>query len=192
MNPITVKSSTFDPISKCLSLDCPPQISNTYLHFGTFIIIVSGFISPRICTMNPAASIAIMSIGNSISNVWNSLISSFGKINNISLLTNSGMLFIFPNEDIREFHTLDMEFPIDIIAIDAAGFIVHILGDINPETIMINVPKCKYVLEICGGQSRDKHLEIGSKVDDLTVIGFIYDENFFQKSYDLKCCEKDC
>lgn len=58
-------------------------------------------------------------------------------------------LFKFPDEDIREFHTIGMEFPIKIFFFNSKKEIVYSTGKVNPgiEIISSNVP-AKYAVEI--------------------------------------------
>jgi uncharacterized membrane protein (UPF0127 family) len=58
-------------------------------------------------------------------------------------------LFKFPDEDIRVFHTVGMEFPIKIFFFNSKKEIVYSTGKVNPgiEIISSNVP-AKYAVEI--------------------------------------------
>ena len=58
-------------------------------------------------------------------------------------------LFKFPDEDIREFHTVGMKFPIKILFFNSKKEIVYSAGKVNPgiEIITSKVP-AQYVVEI--------------------------------------------
>ncbi len=58
-------------------------------------------------------------------------------------------LFKFPDEDIREFHTIGMKFPIKIFFFNSKKEIVYSTGKANPgiEIISSKIP-AKYVVEI--------------------------------------------
>jgi len=58
-------------------------------------------------------------------------------------------LFKFPDEDIREFHSVGMKFPIKIFFFNSKKEIVYSAGKVNPgiEIISSKVP-AKYVVEI--------------------------------------------
>jgi len=58
-------------------------------------------------------------------------------------------LFKFPDEDIREFHSVGMKFPIKIFFFNSKKEIVYSAGKVNPgiEIISSKIP-AKYVVEI--------------------------------------------
>lgn len=57
-------------------------------------------------------------------------------------------LFKFPDEEIREFHTLKMKFPIQIYFFNKNEEMVHLTGEVKPGKIVSSKEKCKYVVEI--------------------------------------------
>ncbi len=71
-----------------------------------------------------------------------------------NLCTDCGMLFIFPDKQIRDFVMRDMEFPLDIIFI-ADGKIINIAGNVAPE----NDPVVNYYT---GGEPSDAVLELNA------------------------------
>lgn len=83
-----------------------------------------------------------------------------------SLDKNSGMLFVFPEEEIYSFWMKDTLIPLDIIWINADKEIVFIKRDAQPcleepcESFTPN-EKAKYVLEMNAGMAEKVGLEIG-------------------------------
>lgn len=58
-------------------------------------------------------------------------------------------LFKFPDEDIREFHTVNMKFPIKMFFFNSKKEIVYSAGKVNPGVKLISSKKpAKYVVEI--------------------------------------------
>ena len=87
-----------------------------------------------------------------------------------SLNKNSGMLFIFPEEDIHNFWMKNTLIPLDIIWINSAKEIVFIQKKAQPcleEPCEIFTPdkEALYVLEINSGIAKEIGLEIWSKVN---------------------------
>ncbi len=81
--------------------------------------------------------------------------------------TNQGMLFIFPDEDLRSFYMKNTSFALDIIYIAEDKTIVSIQKDAQPmnETSLPSRGAAKYVLEVNAGLSDDWGLEAGDLVE---------------------------
>jgi uncharacterized membrane protein (UPF0127 family) len=86
-----------------------------------------------------------------------------GLMNRKSLSQDSGMLFIFPNEQIQTFWMKDTLIPLDMIFMNAQKKIVGIVYNATPGTLDIrSVDKpSQYVLEINAGQAFMNNLKIG-------------------------------
>lgn len=91
-----------------------------------------------------------------------------GLSNKTYLKENKGMLFVFEKPDIYSFWMKDMNFPIDIIWIDADEKVVFIKENIGPETypelFTPNQPAL-YVLEVNAGFARQNGIVVGSEID---------------------------
>lgn len=86
-----------------------------------------------------------------------------------SLDEGIGMLFIYPDEEIRAFWMKDMLIPLDIIWIGGDGTVVFISKNNEPcgrEYCPFIYPdkKARYVLEINGGETDKTNLSVGSKL----------------------------
>ncbi len=81
--------------------------------------------------------------------------------------TNQGMLFIFPNTQMRSFYMKNTKIPLDIIYIGDKLQIVSFQKNAKPfdETSLPSESPAKYVLEINAGLSDEWQLEIGDKID---------------------------
>ncbi|MCB0398670.1 MAG: DUF192 domain-containing protein [Winogradskyella sp.] len=80
---------------------------------------------------------------------------------------NQGMLFIFPDEQLRNFYMKNTKIPLDIIYIDESYKIVSFQRNAKPldETSLPSEVPAKYVLEINAGLSDEWQLEVGDKID---------------------------
>lgn len=89
-----------------------------------------------------------------------------GLMYRTKLETNHGMLFIFPNVQMRSFYMKNTKIPLDIIYIDEAKTIVSFQKNAKPmdETSLPSDAPAKYVLEINGGLSDVWGLEVGDKI----------------------------
>ena len=87
-----------------------------------------------------------------------------GLMNRKSLSQDSGMLFIFPNEQIRTFWMKDTLIPLDMIFLDKQKKIVGIVYNAIPQTLDIKTvdKPAQYVLEINAGQALMNNLKIGA------------------------------
>jgi uncharacterized membrane protein (UPF0127 family) len=84
-----------------------------------------------------------------------------------TLEQNHGMLFIFPNTEMRSFYMKNTRIPLDIIYIDENKTIVSIQKNAKPfdETSLPSKAPAKYVLEINAGLSDEWQLDIGDRID---------------------------
>jgi uncharacterized membrane protein (UPF0127 family) len=89
-----------------------------------------------------------------------------GLMYRTKLETNHGMLFIFPDTQMRSFYMKNTKIPLDIIYIDNNKTIVSLQRNAKPfdETSLPSEAPAKYVLEINGGLSDEWQLEIGDKI----------------------------
>lgn len=84
-----------------------------------------------------------------------------------SLKKNSGMLFVFDKPGKYGFWMKDMNFPIDIIWIDANHTIVHIERNVSPDTfpqLFASSKNALYVLEVAAGFADTHNMEIADQV----------------------------
>lgn len=77
-----------------------------------------------------------------------------------------GMLFIFPDVQMRSFYMKNTKIPLDIIYIDENKTIVSFQKNAKPfdETSLPSEAPAKYVLEINGGLSDAWQLNVGDKI----------------------------
>ncbi|MDY2587562.1 DUF192 domain-containing protein [Winogradskyella aquimaris] len=92
-----------------------------------------------------------------------------GLMYRTQLGTNQGMLFIFPDEQMRSFYMKNTKIPLDIVYIDKNLQIVSFQKNAKPfdETSLPSEAPAKYVLEINAGLSDEWQLEVGDKIDYL-------------------------
>ncbi len=79
---------------------------------------------------------------------------------------NQGMLFIFPDSQMRSFYMKNTKIPLDIIYLDEKKSIVSFQKNAKPfdETSLPSEVPAQYVLEINAGLSDEWQLEVGDKV----------------------------
>ncbi|MBV7269958.1 DUF192 domain-containing protein [Winogradskyella luteola] len=89
-----------------------------------------------------------------------------GLMYRAKLESNHGMLFIFPNVQMRSFYMKNTKIPLDIIYIDENKSIVSFQKNAKPfdETSLPSEAPAQYVLEINAGLSDEWQLEVGDKV----------------------------
>jgi uncharacterized membrane protein (UPF0127 family) len=89
-----------------------------------------------------------------------------GLMYRTQLETNQGMLFIFPDSQIRSFYMKNTKIALDIIYIDADKTIVSVQKNAKPfdETSLPSAAPAKYVLEINGGLFDTWQLEVGDLI----------------------------
>lgn len=90
-----------------------------------------------------------------------------GLMYRTKLETNHGMLFIFPDVQMRSFYMKNTKIPLDIIYIDEDQTIVSFQKNAKPfdETSLPSDAPAKYVLEINGGLSDEWLLEVGDRIE---------------------------
>ncbi len=88
-----------------------------------------------------------------------------GLSGRVSLDSNTGMMFVFPESGYYKFWMRDMLFPLDIIYLDSHMRIVQVFSNVQPqsypETIVSDTP-AQYVLEMNAGQAVNKGFTVGS------------------------------
>ncbi|HEX2792373.1 MAG TPA: DUF192 domain-containing protein [Candidatus Paceibacterota bacterium] len=93
-----------------------------------------------------------------------------------SLGDDSGMLFVFPASGLHGFWMKDMRFSIDMLWLDDAGAIVHVVSNAAPETypeIFTPPAPARYVLEVPAGYTARRGWGIGTVLD----LGAYQEEN---------------
>jgi len=90
-----------------------------------------------------------------------------GLMYRTELKTNYGMLFIFPDTQMRSFYMKNTKIPLDIIYIDDTKTIVSVQKNAKPfdETSLPSEAPAKYVLEINGGLFDEWQLKEGYRID---------------------------
>ncbi|WFE87767.1 DUF192 domain-containing protein [Roseibium porphyridii] len=88
------------------------------------------------------------------------------------MATDHGMLFVFEGEGDRFFWMKNTPLPLDIIYIDAKGWIVSIAADTTPfsEAVIPSREPAKYVLELNAGISAELGLEPGDGVSSPSMM----------------------
>lgn len=86
-----------------------------------------------------------------------------------SLGSDSGMLFVFPDENYRRFWMKNTLIPLDILFIAGNGTIVDIKGDFQPCKLdpckgYQSKEKASYVLEVNAGFAEENKINIGDSV----------------------------
>lgn len=82
-----------------------------------------------------------------------------------SMPLKSGMLFIFPNEQVRYFWMKNTLIPLDMIFMNSHKKIISIVYQAIPQTTDFRGTDqaSQYVLEINAGQAKKTNLKIGSQ-----------------------------
>lgn len=86
-----------------------------------------------------------------------------------SIADDYGMLFPYPDEDIRGFWMKNTLVHLDLIFIDSSRTVVEIIADVPPcraepcETYISSIP-ARYVLEIRGGLAAELGVKVGDRV----------------------------
>ncbi|MFC7009293.1 DUF192 domain-containing protein [Halalkalicoccus salilacus] len=84
-----------------------------------------------------------------------------------SLGEDEGMLFVFENEDERSFVMRNMDFPIDIVFVDADGRIttIHEAPTEDGSDLTSYRGEAKWVLEVNRGYTDEHGIEEGDRVE---------------------------
>lgn len=83
----------------------------------------------------------------------------------------TGMLFVFPREEVLTFHMLDCTVPLDVAFIDTKGVIVEIRGmsveacPADPKAMYPSRFPAQYALEVAEGALRKAGVKVGDKVE---------------------------
>jgi hypothetical protein len=93
-----------------------------------------------------------------------------GLMERPTLAPDAGMLFIFPDAEPRAFWMMKTLIALDILFVDAHGYIINIHANVPPclpprrcPTYASAAP-AQYVLEIAGGQSGARGLRVGDRL----------------------------
>jgi uncharacterized membrane protein (UPF0127 family) len=89
-----------------------------------------------------------------------------GLMHRVSLPDDTGMLFLFNNEEIRRFWMRDTLIPLDLVFIDSRGIVVNVHCGAKPmdETSITSRFPARYVLEINAGLVSKCGIGSGMKV----------------------------
>lgn len=92
---------------------------------------------------------------------------SLGLMYRTSMKENQGMLFIFPEEEMRSFYMKNTIIPLDIIYLNKDKEIINVIKNARPfdETSLPSEKPAQYVLEISGGLSDKWGIEAGDTID---------------------------
>lgn len=80
-----------------------------------------------------------------------------------ALSPNEGMLFVFQQDGSYGFWMKDMSFPIDILWLDANGYVVYVQENVTPETyptVYTSPQPARYVLELPSGFAVQNKIKI--------------------------------
>lgn len=83
-----------------------------------------------------------------------------------SLPPHRGMLFVFPDEQMRYFYMKNTEIPLDIIYLDKEQRIVSFQKNAKPldETSLPSEAPAQFVFEIAGGRADELGMEVGDRI----------------------------
>jgi len=89
-----------------------------------------------------------------------------GLMNRSTMSADSGMLFVFTNDERRYFWMKNTLIPLDMIFIDDRLTIIDIHKNATPlnETVIASSEPCRYVLEVNGGMCEAYGVSIGDHV----------------------------
>ncbi len=89
-----------------------------------------------------------------------------GLMHRHSMLDNRGMLFVFPEMNLRSFYMKNTYIPLDIIYLDKDKFIVSIQENVKPldETSLPSQALAQYVFEINAGLTQKWSLKVGDRM----------------------------
>jgi uncharacterized membrane protein (UPF0127 family) len=88
-----------------------------------------------------------------------------GLMNRTSLPPKTGMLFVFPDEAERGFWMRNTLIPLDMIFINAAGYIINIEHSATPKTDTLRASKglAQYVVELPGDTAHAYAIKAGDR-----------------------------
>jgi uncharacterized membrane protein (UPF0127 family) len=93
-----------------------------------------------------------------------------GLMERPALAPEAGMLFLFPNAAPRSFWMMNTLIALDIVFVDAQGYIINIHENVPPCQPPRRCPSyasaapARYVLEIAGGQTRARDIRVGDQL----------------------------
>lgn len=128
--------------------------------------VVVSFKKEGVLTIKKADSDSILKIID-IEIADNDYETQTGLMYRTQLETNQGMLFIFPDEDFRNFYMKNTKIPLDIIYINSNKTIVSVQKNAKPfdEISLPSEAPAKYVLEVNAGLFEVWLLEVGDNID---------------------------
>ena len=133
-------------------------------------IVVSLFllVAPLGCDKKSDSSLPItqMQIGNETFNLeiaTSSKDQEIGLMHRDHLDTDHGMIFVFPDEQVRDFWNHEVHFSLDLIFLNSAGDVVSIklLQAWNERSVSSDVP-AKYAIELNAGTADKIGLKVGA------------------------------
>lgn len=93
---------------------------------------------------------------------------SNGLMRRDSMATDRGMLFIYQEEDIRNFHMANVKIPLSIAFVDRNGVIVHMAEMILDHTTTYSSEKpAMYAVEANKGWFSERQIKVGDKIEGL-------------------------
>ena len=84
-----------------------------------------------------------------------------------AMATDQGMLFVFDKPAVQCFWMEDMQFPLDIIWLNAAKKVSYVKQNVSPDTypaVFCSPAATKYAVELNAGEVAKQHVEIGQKL----------------------------
>jgi uncharacterized membrane protein (UPF0127 family) len=96
---------------------------------------------------------------------------SLGLMHRQHLADDAGMLFVFPDDQVRVFWMKNTLIPLDMLFIDRDLVVVGIVADAEPQTLTprrVDAP-ARYVLEIVGGLSAKLGIRPGQRIQLLDL-----------------------
>ena len=92
-------------------------------------------------------------------------------MNRDSLSADSGMLFVYPNEEIRTFHMPNVKMPLSIVFANKEGVIASMTEMIMDKTTLYSSEKpAMYAIEANKAWFTNHHVSIGDKIDGLSAL----------------------
>ncbi|MDC1383971.1 DUF192 domain-containing protein [Candidatus Puniceispirillum sp.] len=92
---------------------------------------------------------------------------SFGLMYTGQLQPYNGMLFMFPDLQLRTFWMKNTPISLDMLFFNEKGFLVNIISNAEPKSLTLqhSVYAAKYVLEIGGGEAARLNLRLGTQLN---------------------------
>lgn len=140
------------------------------LLFGLLFLGIVGYVFvtdtpiPATGTIEPTRTILLNEIPIRVAVADTDALRAQGLSGSAPLGDGEGMLFVFSEDGIYSFWMKDMNYPIDILWLDAAGIIVHIEKNLTPDTYPASFTPhspARYVLEVRAGFVDQHDIQIG-------------------------------